>query len=172
MIVSSEHDCSLNVPTDASRLILHVVAPSDLIPILTHTGFSSSLVHLTAHPAVLLTHIATAYLTPPPPRSSWEKYWGVFLPIAERYHESERLVVGSNGDGSGGRQFIVEVLLRASSVSGRGRGVERVLEGWLTDEGNIPCELGNISCLNSLNTRNTIVEKVSRPCIVAAGISW
>ena len=91
---------------------MHTLAPNALLPILTQTRFSSSLTHLTAHPTALLTHIAAAYLTPPPPLSPPEKFWGVFIPIAERHYESEKLVFGPGGEGSGQLEFVVEVLVR------------------------------------------------------------
>ncbi|OBZ79343.1 hypothetical protein A0H81_00750 [Grifola frondosa] len=101
-----------------SRLILHVLSPSPLLPVLTQTRFSPSLVHVNAHPTALLTHLASAYLTPPPPLSSPEKFWRVFIPVAERHYESEKLVFGQGGEGSGGGSSCS----RCSSVVRTGRG--------------------------------------------------
>ncbi|KAJ8702665.1 hypothetical protein PTI98_001364 [Pleurotus ostreatus] len=49
-----------------SRLIIHTITPQ---PILVQSSFSPSLTHITVYPPVLLTHLATEYLTPPPPLS-------------------------------------------------------------------------------------------------------
>ncbi|KAI0825184.1 hypothetical protein BC628DRAFT_299613 [Trametes gibbosa] len=142
-----------------SRVVLHVLAPSPLIPILTQTRFSPTLTHLIAHPTALLAHIASAYLTPPPPLASPEKFWGVFIPISERHYESERLVFGPEGEGSGLQEFAVEVLLRGPGGDGaaRRRGVERVLEGWSPAAGG-PCELRDLDSLKSLWSRRAVPE--------------
>lgn len=145
--------------TGSSRLIMHVLAPSPLLSLLTQTRFSSSLTHLTAHPSVLLMHLASAYLTPPPPLSPDEKFWGVFIPIAERHYESEKLVFGPDGEGSGSpTEFVVEVLDRGGADdTGRRRGAQRVLEGWSTAVGG-PCELHQLESLKALWSKKTIVE--------------
>ncbi|TBU35190.1 hypothetical protein BD311DRAFT_745736 [Dichomitus squalens] len=147
-----------------SRLILHVLAPSPLIPILTETRFSSSLTHLIAHPCALLTHVAAAYLTPPPPLSPEEKFWGVFIPIAERHYESEKLVFGPGSEGSGSPQeFVVEVLLRGGAdATGRRRGAERVLEGWSAAVYG-PCELHQLESLKTLWSRKIVIEAQRAP---------
>ena len=114
--------------------------------------------HLTAHPSALLTHLSTAYLTPPPPLSTPEKFWGVFIPIAERPYESERLVFGPGGDGSAAQEFAAEVLVRGGADgSGRRRGVERVLEGWSPAAGG-PCELRDLESLKTLWTKKPVLE--------------
>ena len=148
---------------DASRLILHVLAPSPLIPLLVQTKLSSSLAHVTAHPFTLLTHLATEYTTPPPPLSPPEKFWSVFIPIAERHYESEKLIFGSAGSGSGERDFVLEVLLRGADGSGKRRAVERVLEGWSNVKGNV-CDLSEMENLRSIWTRKT-VETVRSPLV-------
>ncbi|KAH9946665.1 hypothetical protein B0H21DRAFT_779009 [Amylocystis lapponica] len=148
---------------DASRLIVHALAPSPLIPLLTQTRFSPTLTHLTAHPPVLVAHLATAYLTPPPPLSSPEKFWRVFLPIAERHYESERLVFGAGGEGCGGKELVVEVLVRGPDASARRRGLERVLEGWSGDKNGGPCALKDLESLKSVWTRKVVEENVPDP---------
>ncbi|KAI0361682.1 hypothetical protein OH77DRAFT_1500963 [Trametes cingulata] len=147
----------------SSRLILHTLAPSPLIPILTQTRFSPSLTHLIAHPTALLTHLASAYLTPPPPLSAIEKFWGVFIPISERHYESEKLVFGAGGEGSGLQEFAVEVIVRGGADgSGRRRGVERVLEGWSPAAGG-PCELRELERLKALWSKKAVVQPQSGP---------
>ncbi|RPD82619.1 hypothetical protein L226DRAFT_556366 [Lentinus tigrinus ALCF2SS1-7] len=142
----------------SSRLIIHVLAPCPLIPILTQTRFSSSLTHITAHPPALLTHLSSAYLTPPPPLSPPEKFWGVFIPISERHYESEKLVFGQNGEGSGPQEFVVEVLVRGGADgSGRRRGIERVLEGWSSAVGG-PCDLRDLESLRTLWAKKLVYE--------------
>ncbi|RDX55938.1 hypothetical protein OH76DRAFT_1396285 [Lentinus brumalis] len=142
----------------SSRLVIHAVAPCPLISILTQTRFSPSLTHITAHPSALLTHLSSAYLTPPPPLSPPEKFWGVFIPIAERLYESEKLVFGQDGEGSGPQEFAVEVLVRGGTDgSGRRRGVERVLEGW-SPAGGGPCELRDLENLKTLWTKKPVFE--------------
>jgi elongator complex protein 5 len=107
--------------------------------------------HLTAHPPAIITHLSSAYSTPPPPAGPAEKFWSVFIPFSERKHESERLVYGPEGNGTsagawGGkdmREFVVEILLRGGSR----RGVERTIEGW---RGDVPCDLSTLECLKSI----------------------
>ncbi|KAI0757049.1 hypothetical protein C8Q80DRAFT_1265032 [Daedaleopsis nitida] len=145
----------------SSRLIIHALSPSPLLPILTQTRFSPSLTHLTAHPPALLTHLSTAYLTPPPPLSPPEKFWGVFIPIVERHYESEKLVFGPGGEGRGPQDFVVEVLVRGGADGlGRRRGVERVLEGWHPTVGG-PCELRDLESLKGLWAKRPVLEAQS-----------
>ncbi|EMD41821.1 hypothetical protein CERSUDRAFT_147159 [Gelatoporia subvermispora B] len=144
-----------------ARLIIHVLAPSPALAILSETKFSPSLAHITAHPPALLSHIASAYLTPPPPSSPPEKFWRVFIPIAERHYESEKLVYGSNGDGSGSKDMVLEILVRGGDGSGRRRAVERVLEGWSSTTG--PCELSSLESLKALFTKKAVQESGSDP---------
>lgn len=76
---------------------------------------------------------------PPPPLSPLPKFWSVFLPVSERIHDTESLVFGPNGQGSGNAsEFVAELIVREGG--GRKRGVERVLEGWSTALGG-PCDL-------------------------------
>ncbi|KZT74672.1 hypothetical protein DAEQUDRAFT_807015 [Daedalea quercina L-15889] len=143
-----------------SRLVLHIHAPSPLAPIITSTRFSSSLTHAIARPTALVSHLATAYLTPPPPLSPPEKFWRVFTPIAERHYESEKLVFGAEGEGSGGGAFLVEVLVRGADAGGRRRGVEKGLEGWSADA---PCELSSLAALKPLFVRRVVEEVAPDP---------
>ncbi len=72
---------------------------------------------------------------PPPPLSPAPKFWGVFIPVSERVYDTESLVFGPGGEGSGGAgEFVAEVVVREGGA-GRKRGVERVLEGWATTRG-------------------------------------
>ena len=83
----------------------------------------------------------------------------MFIPIAERLYESEKLVFGPGGDGSGSPQeFVVEVLVRGGAdATGRRRGAERVLEGWSAAAGG-PCELHQLESLKPLWFKKTVVE--------------
>lgn len=88
---------------------------------------------------------------PPPPVSPLPKFWGVFLPLSERVHDTERLVFGSGGAGSGNlTEFVVELIVREGA--GRNRGVERVLEGWSTALRG-PCELNALEALKPLTEK-------------------
>ncbi|KII93526.1 hypothetical protein PLICRDRAFT_152336 [Plicaturopsis crispa FD-325 SS-3] len=133
-----------------SRLTLHILAPSPLLPLLVSPALSSPLTQVIAHPPALLTHIASAYLTPPPPASPSPKFWGVFLPVSERSGESAKLVYGRDGDGSGSPdgEIVLEVLVRK-------RGVERVLEGWARGQ---PCDLAALHSLKSVWGRKAPAE--------------
>ncbi|KAJ3935364.1 MAG: hypothetical protein NXY57DRAFT_500120 [Lentinula lateritia] len=145
-----------------SRLILHISAPSKLLPFLISTAFSPTLTQLIAHPPVLFTHIAIEYMTPPPPLSSDAKFWGIFIPISERGRDAENLVFGQGGDGSGGQdEMVVEVLVRGrSDASGRRKAVERFLEGWDIQK-NQPVSLSQMSSLASIYRRKTVVEEAA-----------
>jgi len=101
-------------------------------------------------------HIATSYLTLPPPASPPVKFWGIFVPVSERGGESDRLVYGPDGEGSGGAgsgELVVEVLLRKSS--GRKKGVERSLEGWSRGS---PCELTELESLKGIWNKKPISQ--------------
>lgn len=135
-----------------SRLVVHMMSSSALRDVLSQTRFSASLTSLTAHPPVLLTHVATEYMTPPPPLSPPEKFWGVFLPIAQRHAEVEKLVFGPDGEGSAGNEVVVEVLVRGADGSGRRRGIERELEGWSLAMASA-CELHELESLKVLWSR-------------------
>ncbi|PPR06897.1 hypothetical protein CVT24_011587 [Panaeolus cyanescens] len=112
-----------------SRFIIHTQSPSPLVPLLTQTNFSASLVHLIAHPPSLISHMARDLFVPPPPLSPEVKFWNVFIPMSERVHDTEHLVFGSSGEGCGHpNEIAAEVIIR--DAFGRKRGVERILEGW------------------------------------------
>ncbi|KAJ3847391.1 hypothetical protein EV368DRAFT_51266 [Lentinula lateritia] len=145
-----------------SRLILHITAPSKLLPLLISTAFSPTLTHLIAHPPALFTHITTEYMTPPPPLSSDAKFWGIFIPISERGRDVENLVFGQGGDGSGGQdEMVAEVLVRGrSDASGRRKAVERFLEGWDVRK-NQPVSLSQMSSLASIYRRKTFVAEAA-----------
>ena len=154
--------CIINFTEASSRLITHVLAPCPLIPLLTEVRLSPALCHLKSHPPVLLTHISSAYLIPPPPQSSPEKFWSVFGPLSERQHECEKLVYGSDGEGSGGSAIVVEVLIRSAGGTGRKRGVERELEGWMSST-STPCNLQMLESLKPLWTKKVVLQEVSCP---------
>ena len=148
------------ISTEPSSLILHITSPSPLIPLLSSCTLSSPLVHLIAHPPALITHLATSYLTLPPPASPPAKFWAIFIPLSERGYESDRLVFGPGGEGCGDAgtgEFAVEILLRGGDdgLGGRRKGVERVLEGW---SGNGPCELTELQILKGIWTRKSVDE--------------
>jgi elongator complex protein 5 len=86
------------------------------------------------------------------------KFWSLFLPISERVHDTEQLVFGADGEGSGHRtEFVVEVVIREGS--GRHRSVERVLEGWSTNQGG-PCELTALEGLSYLLKKQKVVRDI------------
>lgn len=135
--------------SDPARLVLHVHQSTDLVGLLAQVSLSPALVYLTAHPPALLAHIAREYLTPPPPSSSDEKFWSVFLPIRDRPYESINLTHGAKGEGSGNlTELVVEVLVRSSGGSKR-RGIPRVLEGWSIVRGE-PYELASMESLKGV----------------------
>jgi elongator complex protein 5 len=137
---------------------LHIASPSPLIPLLTSSSLSSSLVHLITHPPKLISHLATSYLTLPPPASPPAKFWGIFIPISERDGESDRLVFGPGGDGGvlDIEELVVEVVLRGGEDSlGRRKRVERTLEGW---SGHDPCMLTELESLRHIWNRKPVDE--------------
>ncbi|KAL0951112.1 hypothetical protein HGRIS_007849 [Hohenbuehelia grisea] len=154
--------------SNTSRLILHLTTPCSLLPLLIQTSFSPSLVQFIAHPPVLLTHLATAYLTPPPPHTPEPKFYSVFLPFSERAYETDRLVYGPDGEGSGGLgEMVVEVLVRGGNEGTvRRRGVERSLEGWSTEKG--PCDLFSLESLKGLQKSKSVAEAAPDPTQIAS----
>ncbi|KAL0072023.1 hypothetical protein AAF712_000946 [Marasmius tenuissimus] len=145
----------------SSRLILHICTPSPLLPLLTSAAFSSSLAHIIARPPEILTELAKEYLTFPPPISPEAKFWSVYIPLSEREHESERLILEGRGSGNPD-EFVVEVILRgATDASGRRKGVERVLEGWDTKSG--PVRLEQLTSLSQLWKKVIVEEKAPDP---------
>ncbi|KAJ6604707.1 hypothetical protein DFH09DRAFT_319061 [Mycena vulgaris] len=148
--------------SSASRLIIHALSPSPLLPLLAQPGFSPSLTQVISHPASLLVHLSTEYLTPPPPLSPEAKFWAIFLPISERGEESERLVFGPGGEGAGDDdELVIEVLVRGDGDGLRRRGVDRALHGWSLSRG--PCPLAEIIALKSLYSRNVAEPTVVDP---------
>jgi elongator complex protein 5 len=144
------------IRTDPSSLTLHIVSPSPLIPLLTSSSLSSSLVHLITHPPKLISHLATSYLTLPPPASPPAKFWGIFIPMSERGCESDRLVFGPGGDSGGLEELVVEVVLRGGEDSlSRRKRVERTLEGWSRHD---PCGLTELESLRHIWNRKPVDE--------------
>ncbi|KAJ7786377.1 hypothetical protein B0H16DRAFT_1490240, partial [Mycena metata] len=136
------------------------VSPSPLLPLLSQPRFSPSLTHVNAHPPALLIHLSTEYLTLPPPLSPEAKFWGIFLPVSERVHESERLIFGPDGEGTGDtEELVIEVIVRGDAEGSRRRGVDRTLQGWSLTRG--PCPLPEITALKSLWSRN-----IAEPIVV------
>ncbi|THH16743.1 hypothetical protein EW146_g3947 [Bondarzewia mesenterica] len=149
-----------------SRLIVHILTPTSLLPLLLPTRLSPTLAHLTAHPPSLLTHLSTTQFTPPPPSTPAPRFWAVFSPLASRAWEVERLVFGVEGEGAGsGRdELVVEVLLRgpgSGTGEGKRRGAERVLEGWTKATG--PCELVELESLKNVWARKALNEAAPDP---------
>ncbi|KAI0704857.1 hypothetical protein BC835DRAFT_1261803 [Cytidiella melzeri] len=144
-----------------SRLIVHGTTSSTLTSLLCQPSFSSTLTHIISHPPVLLRHLALSYSTPPPPLTAPERFWNVFSPIADREHESENLVFGADGEGYGGDEIVVELIMRSIGEGGR-RGVERALEGWIT-QGDFagPCDLRSLPSLSSVWTRKIVVDQAA-----------
>ncbi|KIJ68390.1 hypothetical protein HYDPIDRAFT_106584 [Hydnomerulius pinastri MD-312] len=136
--------------------------PCPLLTVLTQTSLSPTLVHIIAHPPALITHLATSYLTPPPPAGPSEKFWSVFIPVSERAHESQNLVYGPDGTGtcSGGgsdaREFVVELVIRGGGAEGRKRGIERTIEGW---KDGAPQDLQKLDSLKSIWARKKADEE-------------
>ncbi|KAJ7492565.1 hypothetical protein FB451DRAFT_1551896 [Mycena latifolia] len=146
--------------SSASRLIVHALSPSPLLPLLAQPGFSSSLTQVISHPPLLLVHLSTEYLTLPPPLSPEAKFWGIFLPVSERGEESERLIFGPGGEGTGGHdELVIEVIVRGDGEGSRRRGVDRTLQGWSLTRGL--CPLSELNALKSLWSRS-----VAEPTIV------
>ncbi|KAH9486887.1 Elongator complex protein 5 [Psilocybe cubensis] len=133
------------------RIILHSQSPSPLLPLITQTTFSPSLSHAIVHPPALIAHLTTEFLLPPPPISPLPKFWSVFIPVSERVHDTERIVFGPAGQGSGSTlELVVELIVREGA--GRKRGVERVLEGWSLALGG-PCALSDLESIMDLTKK-------------------
>ncbi|KIY72796.1 hypothetical protein CYLTODRAFT_449537 [Cylindrobasidium torrendii FP15055 ss-10] len=143
---SSKSHFTMHINTAATTAL-----PSSILPSLLQASFSSpmSLTHCIMHPPTILHFLAKEFLTPPPPISPEEKFWGVFIPVSERVNEVNRLVFGSGGEGEGGvDEFVVEIVKRGGGDSRSGR-VERVLEGW-NAKISAPVELSALECLKPL----------------------
>ncbi|KAF9460848.1 hypothetical protein BDZ94DRAFT_1169030 [Collybia nuda] len=141
-----------------SRLILHVLQSSRLLPLLIQTTFAPSLIHISAHHPSLLVHLAKDYLTLPPPLSHNAKFWGIFLPVSERSHDTDRLVFRTDGEGSGNAiEMILDIVMRGSDATGRKRGVERILEGWSFLR-NCACDPVTLESLKNFRSKRLIEE--------------
>lgn len=141
-----------------SRLILHVLQPSQFLPLLVQTAFSPSLIHVSAHHPSLISYLAKDYLTPPPPLSHDAKFWGVFLPVSERSYDTDCLVFGGDGEGSGNSpELVVDILVRGLDASGRKRGVERLLEGW-SPMFNGACDLMMLESMKNIGSKRAVEE--------------
>ena len=130
-------------PSEPSRLILHFSTPSPLRDLVLTPRLSSTLAHVIAHPPALLKHLAATHLTPPPPASTPDRFWSVFAPLSARTWEVERIVLGPGGVGlSDDGEIVLQVVTR-----GRGRNVERDLDGWSL---NGPCSLSDLDSLKGI----------------------
>lgn len=126
-----------------SRLILHFSTHSPLRDLVLTPRLSSTLAHVIAHPPALLKHLATTHLTPPPPASTPDRFWSVFAPLSARTWEVERIVLGPGGVGlCDDGEVVLQVVTR-----GRGRNVERDLDGWTL---NGPCSLSDLDSLKGI----------------------
>ncbi|KAJ7254058.1 hypothetical protein B0H12DRAFT_569788 [Mycena haematopus] len=145
-----------------SRLVVHVLSPSPLLPLLCQPGFSPSLTHVISHPPAVLVHMSTEYLTLPPPLSPEAKFWSIFLPVSERVYESERLIFGAEGEGTGDDdELVIEIVVRGDGEGLRRRGVDRTLQGWSFARG--PHPLSEMIALQSMYSRNTAERTVLDP---------
>src|SRR6267142_772561 len=133
-------------PSEPSRLVLHFSTHSPLRDLILIPRLSPTIAHIIAHPPALLVHLAIAQLTPPPPASTPDRFWRVFAPLSARTWEVEQIVLGPGGAGpSDDGEIVLEVLTRAPA--GRGRNLERELEGWSVDG---PCPLSELDSLKRI----------------------
>jgi len=129
-----------------SRLVLHFSTHSPLRDLILTPRLSPTIAHIIAHPPALLVHLAIAQLTPPPPASTPDRFWRVFAPLSARTWEVEQMVLGPGCAGpSDDGEIVLEVLTRAPE--GRGRNLERELEGWTVDG---PCPLSELDSLKRI----------------------
>lgn len=78
--------------------------------------------------------------------------------MSERVHDTDRLVFGSDGEGTGGTlEIVVEILIRGVGGPNRRRRAERVLEGWSCVKA-APCEMAALESLKSLWPKKTADE--------------
>ncbi|KAH6917335.1 hypothetical protein BKA70DRAFT_1555865 [Coprinopsis sp. MPI-PUGE-AT-0042] len=140
-----------------SLLILHG-ANWSFLSLLVQPSFSSSLLHIRAHPPGILSHLATEYLTPPPPYSPVPKFWNVFTPLSERGHAMNEMVFGNNPQiARGNKEILLELVIRRPAGQGaKKRSVERELEAWSESRG--PCEWTELECLKSITNKSTSLE--------------
>ena len=138
-----------------STLLLHG-SNIEWISLVTQATFTSSLIHLKAHPTAILNHIAVEYLTPPPTALDRNiKFWGVFIPLSQRQRDVNELVFGSSGEGAGSAdEIVVEIIIRG--VTGAKRSVERELEAWSSDLG--PCQWNDLESLRPICSKHSKSE--------------
>jgi len=135
--------CSIFPTLEPSRLILHFATPSPLQDLVLTPRLSPTLAHIIAHPPALLVHLATEQLMPPPPASTPDRFWPVFAPLSARTWEVERIVLGPGCVGlSDEGESVLQVITR-----GRGKNVERELDGWRVDGS---CTLTELDSLKSI----------------------
>jgi elongator complex protein 5 len=135
--------CSIFPISEPSRLILHFATPSPLHDLVLTPRLSPMLAHIIAHPPALLVHLATEQLMPPPPASTPDRFWPVFAPLSARTWEVERIVLGPGCVGlSDEEETVLQVITR-----GRGKNVERELDGWTADG---PCALTELDSLKGI----------------------
>lgn len=163
--------CTHSECTDHSQLICHLTSSCPLLLLLKQVSFSQSLTTITTYPPELLTHISSAYLTNPPPLSPPEKFWRVFIPLAERTQDVDQLVFGPGGEGGAGGgpldEIVVEILIRGRGVEvattglhpSRRKGIERALEGWCESQGGA-CSLAELESLSSIIKQKIAFEQV------------
>lgn len=128
---------------EPSRLILHFATHSPLHDLVLTPRLSPTLAQVIAHPPALLKHLATAQLLPPPPASAPDRFWPVFVPLSARTWEVERTVLGPGCVGlSDDGETVLQVVTR-----GRGKNVERELDGWTLDGA---CSLSELDSLKGI----------------------
>ncbi|KAF5356284.1 hypothetical protein D9756_003805 [Leucocoprinus leucothites] len=146
-----------------SQLIVQSVQPDETADLLIQTSFSSSLVHLKAHPTSLFRHLSKEYMISPPPITHDIKFWSIFIPFSERVREVERLSFGSDGEGTScGKEMVVEIQVRGINTHSRKRGSERVLEGWDSRK-HTPCAISDLQDLKPLFSPKQVAEDVPDP---------
>ncbi|KXN89977.1 hypothetical protein AN958_04982 [Leucoagaricus sp. SymC.cos] len=146
-----------------SQLILHSLKQDETSELFLQTTFSSSLIHLVAHPTALFRHLAKEYMVSPPPMTPDVKFWSVFIPFSERLHEVEKLFFGPGGEGSGGcSEIVIEIIVRGINAQSRKRGTERSLEGWDLTK-NTPCAISDLHDLQSLFSQKHKAETAPDP---------
>ena len=129
--------------SEPSRLILHFATHSPLHDLVLTPRLSPTLAQVIAHPPALLKHLATAQLLPPPPASAPDRFWPVFAPLSARTWEVERIVLGPGCVGlSDDGETVLQVVTR-----GRGKNVERELEGWMLNDA---CSLSELDSLKGI----------------------
>lgn len=94
----------------------------------------------------------------PPPLSQDAKFWGIFLPVSERSYDTDCLIFGADGEGSGNSpEVVVDILVRGLDASGRKRGVERLLEGW-SPVFNGACDLMMLESMKYIGSKRAVEE--------------